>query len=384
MKRPRTLTAAFVKAVNQPGRYGDGRGGHGLSLLVKRMKNGRWSKSWSQRVSINGRYTNIGLGGYPAVSLSHARDKALQNARAVAEGRDPMGRGIPTFAEAAEAVIELNREAWKTGKTERLWRSVIETYANPHFGHRRVNDVSVADVMLALTPIWHVKKETATRLKQILSQTFRWSMAMGFQMNDPADVATAILPKQNGNRKHHAALAYADVPEAINRIRKADVFPPIRLVLEFIVLTAARSGEARGAAWDEIDLEAALWTLPASRTKSGRVHRVPLSKPACDVLRAAKEHSGDDGLVFPSATGKQISDVLVGKLVRDVAPGTTTHGFRSSFRDWCSETGQPREIAEMCLAHVIGNQTEQAYLRSDLLAKRRELMKAWASFVLHA
>ena len=380
MKRPRTLSAAFVKNVTEAGRYGDGRGGFGLSLLVKPSSTGRVAKSWSQRVRIGGKENNLGLGSYPAVTLSNARGRALSNVRAIAEGRDPRGSGIPTFREAAEKTIELQRGSWKGDKTERLWHSRLSTYAYPRFGGLRVDQVTVADVLGALAPIWQDKIETATKLRQILSVVFRWSIAHSYRTDDPAHAVAAILPKQTGNRSHYKATPYAKVGDAIAKIRDADACHTARLALEFVILTAVRSGEARGARWDEIDLEAGLWTVPADRMKAGREFRVPLSGAAMELLRAAQEYSDGSGLVFPSACGKELRDGALSGLLRDAGVAATVHGFRSSFRDWCAETGQPRELAELSLAHCIGNAVEQAYSRSDLLDKRRAVMEAWGAY----
>ena len=308
MKRPRTLTAAFVKNIAEPGRYGDGRGGFGLSLLVRQSASGRLAKGWSQRVRIGGRESNLGLGSFPAVTLSNARGKALANARAVAEGRDPRGSGIPTFAEAAEKTIELQRGSWKGDKTERLWNSRLAKYALPKFGGLRVDQVMVADVLAVIGPIWQSHAETATKLRQILSVVFRWSIAHGYRADDPAHAVSAILPKQTGSRNHYAATPYAEVAAAIAKVRDAEACHTARLALEFIVLTAVRSGEARGARWSEIDLEAGLWTVPADRMKAGREFRVPLSGAAMELLRAAQEYSDGSGLVFPSACGKELRD----------------------------------------------------------------------------
>ena len=356
-------------------------GGFGLSLLVKPSSTGRTAKSWSQRIRLAGSATNLGLGSFPAVTLSNARGKALANARAVAEGRDPRGSGIPTFAEAAEKTIELQRGSWKGDKTERLWNSRLAKYALPKFGGLRVDQVTVADVLAVIGPIWQSHAETATKLRQILSVIFRWSIAHSYRTDDPAHAVAAILPKQTGSRNHYAATPYAKVRDAIAKVRDAEACQTAKLALEFVILTAVRSGEARGARWDEIDLEAALWTIPADRMKAGRAFRIPLSGAALELLKAADSYRDASGLIFPSANGRVMRDGALSGLLRDAGVAGTVHGFRSSFRDWCSEKGQPRELAELSLAHSIGNAVEQSYARSDLLNKRRELMEQWATHI---
>ena len=245
-----------------------------------------------------------------------------------------------------------------------------------------MDQVTVADVLAVIGPIWQSHAETATKLRQILSVVFRWSIAHSYRTDDPAHAVSAILPKQTGSRNHYKATPYAKVGDAIAKVRDAEACHTAKLALEFIVLTAVRSGEARGARWSEIDLEATLWTIPSDRMKkAGREFRVPLSGSAMELLRAAQEYSDGSGLVFPSACGKELRDGALSGLLRDAGIGATVHGFRSSFRDWCAETGQPRELAELSLAHCIGNQVEQAYSRSDLLDKRRALMEAWGGLL---
>ena len=382
MKRPKTLSAAFARTVTEPGRYGDGRGSFGLSLLVKPMANGRTSKSWSQRLRKNGVPFNIGLGKYPFVSLSEARIKALRYARDNAQGRDPRGDGIPTFAEAVEAVIRLHRDAWRGGNNEGQWRGSLERYAFPDLGDKRVDDITTTDVLSVLVPIWTEKHETAKRVHQRIGTVMKWAIANGHREDDPAHAATAVLPRNgNGKPEHHAAMPHAEVGDALKRV-KASGASSAKLSLEFLILTAARSGEVRSSTWREIDLEAATWTVPGSRMKAGREHRVPLSDRALAVLAEARELSSGGELVFGSVRpGKRMTSRALTKPLHEAGTDTATvHGFRSAFRDWCAETGQPREIAEAALAHTIGG-VEGAYFRSDLLERRRALMEAWARYI---
>ena len=384
MKRPVTLTARFVETVNKPGRYGDGRGGFGLSLLVKPMAStGRLSKSWSQRIRIDGKETNIGLGSYPIIALAEARKAALANRRAIAAGNDPRTGGVPTFAEAAERVIELHAETWRDGgKSAAQWRSSLATYAFPTIGDKLVSEINSADVLAVLTPHWSSKRETARRTKQRISRVMRWAIGAGHRLDDPAGAAIdAALPKNGNGRKHHRALPHRAVGTALAAVRASGAYVMTRFAFEFLVLTAARSGEVRGATWSEIDFDAAIWTVPAARMKANRDHRVPLSPAALDVLREAHAHRDDSGLVFPSVTGRPMSDMTISTMIKRLGIAAVPHGFRSTFRDWCGETGVAREVAEACLAHVVKDKAEAAYARSDLLDRRREVMADWAKYV---
>ena len=384
MKRPRILSAAFVRTVNQPGRYGDGRGGYGLSLLVKPRSNGRLSKTWSQRVRLHGRVTNIGLGAYPIVSLGEARKKALANRRTIERGLDPRGSRVPTFSQAAEKVIAMHAAGWKPGgKSEGQWRSSLGTYVYPRLGDMAVDRVTSADVMACLVPIWHTRPETVRRIRQRIGAVMRWAIAQGYRADNPAgDAIAAALPSNTGRRRHHRALPHADVGASIATVRGSAAYPTTVLAFEFLVLTACRSGEVRGALWDEVDLASATWTIPASRMKSARAHRVPLPERALQLLEEAQGFRDRSGLVFPSATGREISDATLSKLLRENSIPAVPHGYRSSFRDWAAElTDTPREICELALAHVNSDRVEAAYRRSDLFDRRRELMQQWAHYL---
>ena len=355
MKRPRILSAAFVRTVNQPGRYGDGRGGYGLSLLVKPRSNGRLSKTWSQRVRLHGRVTNIGLGAYPIVSLAEAREKALANRRTIERGVDPRGSRVPTFSQAAEKVIAIHAAGWKRGgKSERQWRSSLAAYVYPRLGDTPVDRVTAADVMACLVPIWHTRPETARRIRQRIGAVMRWGIAQGYRADNPAgDAITAALPSNTGRRRHHRALPHADVAASIATVRASAAYPTAVLAFEFLVLTACRSGEVRGALWDEIDLDAATWMIPASRMKSARPHRVPLPPRALQVLAEAQKLRDRSGLVFPSPTGREISDATLSRLLRENGIPAVPHGYRSNFRDWAAElTNTPKEICELALAPI--------------------------------
>lgn len=385
MRRPPRLSASFVKTVNVPGRYGDGRGGHGLSLLVKPMRAGGFSKSWSQRVLINGRPTNIGLGGYPVVTLADARRAVIANRRAIARGLDPRAGGVPTFEEAAEKVIAMHEPTWKNGaRSAAIWRSSLRDYAMPHLGRKTVDTITTTDVMAVLVPIWSTKRETARRVRQRIGAVMKWSVAHRYRQDNPAgDAIAEALPRDSTAAKvHHRALPHAEVGVAVETIRASGAYRSTVLAFEFLVLTASRSGEVRGARWEEVDFDAATWTVPASRMKIARPHRVPLSTRAVEILREAQDLSNDTDLVFPSPTGRMLSDSTISKLVRENRIKCVPHGMRSSFRDWAAECSEaPREVCELALAHVNSDRVEAAYRRSDLFERRRELMEEWATYL---
>lgn len=384
------LTAKFVRDVTKCGRYGDGRGGFGLSLFVTPRSSGGVSKIWTQRVRIDGRQTNVGLGSYPTVPLSMARKRAIRNAVLIERGESPIRREEPpiTFRQAAEATIKLHEPQWKHAKTAKLWRSGFENHVHPHIGDRAVAHVTTPDLVAILAPLMKTKRSTAEILRRRIGLVMRWSIANNHRKDDPSGrVLTAVLPRNgNGNGNgvtHRKALPHARVGEALAKVRTARIWTGARLAVEFIALTACRSGEARGAEWSEIDFESATWTIPAERMKMGREHRVPLSVAAVEILIAAKTLADGSGLVFPSSKGGMMTDNTLSKLFRDLEIDGTIHGLRSSFRDWAAEVADaPNELAEFALGHVVGSAAVRAYLRTDLFEKRRTLMQAWADYVM--
>ena len=386
MDRPKTLSAAFVRTISRPGRYGDGHGGHGLSLLVRPMVNGRVSKTWSQRIRINGQVTNIGLGNYPVVSLSEARAKALKNRRAVEQSRDPRGGGVPTFEEAAERVIAIHAEGWRDGgRNEAQWRSSMATYVYPQIGDKPVDQIASGDVLSILLAdgFWHEKRVTAGRVRQRIGAIMKWCIAQGYRTDNPAgDAIAAALPRNGVRQQHHRALPHAEVAAAIVAVRASGAHWATRACIEYAILTAARSGEARLAVWTEIDPDAATWTLPPERMKAGAAHRVPLSTRALDILADARERTGGAGLVFPSVRGKALTSQAISVVLWQAGVDAVLHGFRSSFRDWAAEcTDAPREVCELALAHVNSDRVEAAYRRTDLFERRGRLMQDFAEYV---
>lgn len=380
--RPKVLTAAFVRTINRPGRYGDGRGSHGLSLLVKPTANGRWSKTWAQRLRIANRTVSLGLGSYPAVSLALARERALSNRQAVEEGRDPRRRHAVTFSDAMREVILLHRPNWKpTSKTEQQWRALLAKHIDPTIGSMPIADVAAADVVSVLDRVWD-RPELARRTVRRISTTMQWAMGRGLRDSDPTPAAKASMPKLRHKTQHHRALHHSQVADALQHIRNCDATWACRLGLELIALTATRPGEVRFADWSEFDTDNQVWVIPATRTKTGAAHRIPLSSRAQQILTEAHNHNNNRGLVFPSTTtGRAVSDATYNKLLRDHGIDATAHGFRSCFRSWCSDTAVPRDLAEMALGHAIRDAVERAYARSDMLERRRPLMQHWATYI---
>ena len=351
-------------------------------------RNGRVSRQWRQRLQIDGQQTWIGLGGYPVVTIDEARDKAIDNRRAVHKGGDPRScqrSNAPTFEKAVTEVIDIHSPGWRDGgKTAKSWRSTLCMYAYPRLGAKRVDRITASDVMAVLNPIWHTKSETAKKVRQRISTVMNWAIAQGYRADNPAGEAiAAALPKRNAVTEHSRALPFAEVGEAVEKIAGLALAAlSTRLAFRFLVLTAVRSGEVRGARWDEIDVDKAVWTISGERMKTGREHRVPLSSAAAAVLDEAKAIAPSAGLVFPSVTGRMMSDSTLSKLLRENGIAAVPHGFRSSFRDWAAEkTDAPREVAEMALAHIEGSAIERAYRRTDLFEKRRELMQEWADYL---
>ena len=380
MDRPKTLSAAFVRTINAPGRYGDGRGSHGLSLLVRKTRNGRWSKTWSQRLRINSRPVMIGLGPYPVITLAEARAKCLENRRIVEQGRDPRGGNLPTFKQATDKVLALHRETWKPGgRSEQQWISSLGTYVMPGLGHKRIDQIKVGDILEVLAEPWATRPATAQRLAGRISVVLTWAVGAGHRESDPTAAAVAALPRQTTRAKHHAAIPHAELSAALSKIRASSANTASKLMVEFLALTATRAGEVRGATWDEIDLDARTWEIPETRTKTKSIHRVPLSNRAVQVLTEARA-LGTGPIVFPSpTTGRSLPHSSPARVL--AAAGltcVTAHGLRTSFRTWCSDSGHPRDLAEMCLGHVVRNPVERAYARSDVLERRRPLMEDWA------
>jgi len=377
------LTAAKVRNAGV-GKHQDGQG-----LFLRVYESG--SRCWVLRLAVDGRRREIGLGGWPEVSLADARAKAFEHRAAAASGRDPLAdrrRGdVPTFREAAKKVLDANRARWRSDRTATLWWASLENHAFPIIGDMAVDRISQSDVLRCVEPMWATRTETARKVRQRIRTVLRWCQAHGYvTFNMAGEVIDGALPPMPRVKSHFRSLPYTEVADALAIVEGSGASPSAKLCLRFVVLTAARSGEARNAIWDEIDFAAREWKIPAERMKAASEHRVPLSDAALEVLDRAKDcHDGSD-LVFPSPLkpGRPLSDMTLTKILRDVglADRATVHGFRASFRTWALEqTDTPWAVCEAALAHSLGDSTQQAYIRGDAYTKRRKLMNQWAEYL---
>lgn len=371
----------LVRTVSEPGKYFDGNG-----LYLRVEPNG--SRFWVQRITVRGRRRELGLGSPSTVSLAEARGVAHENRKAARAGQDPIqmrreAAAIVTFEEATRRVHEMHKPTWRNPKHAAQFLATLETYAFPRLGKVRVSEVTAADVLAVLAPIWITKAETARRVRQRIGVVMKWAIAKGWRADNPAENISIALPKTSVARVNRRALPYGDVAKCLEEVRLSKAGDVTKLAFELLVLTAARSGEIRGAAWTEIDLTAKVWEIPAERMKMKRRHRVPLCSRAVTILDQAKALDDGSGLVFPGMKkGKPLSDMTLLKLVRELGFEVDVHGFRTSFRTWAQErTNFPREVAEAALAHAVGDAVEQAYARSDVFHKRRKMMDAWAAFL---
>ena len=415
------LTTAFVSGVQTPGRYGDGgRGSFGLSLLVKPAKSGELIKNWQRRFSKDGKYTSQGLGVYPAVTLDQARALAAYFAlegkplivREVYRATDeqlaerlapkrieltaqatspPMTAFVAveselrpaTFRQVFSESLELRARGFKAGsKTTAQAKSLFESYITPGVASRPIDEITSRHLVDCLAVVWRDKPATAKKLVQHLLAAFNHGISVDLIDVSPLDKAKIGLGRLKPKGQNFRALPFSEVGAALAKVRASDAHASTKLAMEYLTLTACRSGEVRGATWDEIDLTAGVWTIPADRMKGGREHRIPLSIQAQGVLKEARELTDGSGLVFPSERGKPLADNTISKLLREHGIAGTPHGQRSSFRDWAAElTDFPSEIVEHALAHIEGTATVRAYRRTDYFEKRRALMEQWGAYV---
>ena len=358
--------------------------GNGLTLRVG--ANGK--RSWVLRYIWQGKAANIGLGSYPTIGLKEARTQADDRRAEIAGGRKPTAREAsrtaptkPTFRHMAEEVITLRRPTWSSDRHAKQWVESLTNHAYPFIGDQLMEDITSADVLAMLVAIWNEKPETSTRVKQRAQIVFDFAIAAGLRSDNPVAAVGKVLPRRPRLKQHHRALAYGELPRAITALRQSTANVATRLALEFIILTAARTGEVRGMTWDEIDFQGATWTVPAARMKMRRAHRVPLSGRALEILREAQELGDGGALIFPGSKG-QLSNMAFTMLLRRLEIGAVTHGFRSSFKDWTlAETSTPWAVSEAALAHNLGNSMEASYARTDLFERRRALMDQWAAYV---
>ena len=386
------LTALAVSRAKSRGYYADGGG-----LYLQVSASG--AKSWVFRFKKDGRLREMGLGPTHTITLAEARDRATDCRKQRTLGIDPIdGRHgdranakldaarAMTFRQCAEAYIEAHKPGWSNAKHAAQWPATLATYAYPVFGDLPVQAIDVSLVTKALEPIWNTKTETATRLRGRIEAVLDWATVRGYRQGDnPArwrGHLDKVLPPRAKVQKvqHHTALPYAEIGDFVVALRAQD--STSALALEFLILTAARTGEVIGATWTEIDFAEAVWIVPADRMKAKKEHRVPLPKPALAILQRLYAHCTGD-YVFPGAKPKKpLSNMSMLKLLERMdRADLTVHGFRSSFRDWAAErTNFPREVAEHALAHSLPDKVEAAYRRGDLFDKRRKLMKAWANY----
>ncbi len=373
------LSATAVKAAMRPGKLGDG---DGLFLVVQPGG----TKSWVVRIQKHGNRRDFGLGSASKVSLALARERAREVRTWMELGLDPVferkkAQGIPTFKDAAAKVLAQHRKTWRNAKHEGQWLRTLEAYAFPQIGNVQVSEITGPMIRNVLAEIWLAKPETARRVRQRIGTVLDWAYASGYRESEaPTRAISKGLPRQPKKEGHYAAMPYIKVPGFVPRLRERESYS--RLALEFAILTAARSGEVRGAAWDEFDLEAKLWTIPKARMKTAREHIVPLCARAIRIIeRCAELRIRDCPLVFPGMRrGKPLSDMTLTKLLKEMGEPYTVHGFRSAFRDWVSEeTSHPGDVAEAALAHMVRDKTEAAYRRGNLLEKRRKLMDDWGA-----
>ncbi len=400
-RRRKQLTAAFVKSATKPGKYHDG-GGTGLYLRIDHG-GGRY---WIQRTAINRKRCEIGLGSPPVVTLAMAREQALDNKRLIRSGGDPIAekrkvQKAITFAEAVEKYLVIKLKEFENKKHGKQWRSTLDTYAIPVIGWMNVQNIETRDVLKVLQPIWLEKTETASRLRGRIESVLNWATVTELRKGDnPArwkGNLSELLPKPSKITKsgHHAALALKDVPEWWNCLNGRDGMAA--RALQFACLTAARSGEVRGMTWAEVDLDAALWVIPAERMKAGREHRVPLPGKAVELLQGLARLNSSP-YVFYAPQGGMLSDMALSAVMRRIQAAeekagregfldsrsgrpAVPHGLRSTFRDWAAEKGYDHVQAELALAHAVGSEVERAYRRTDLLERRRQMLEDWAGFV---
>ena len=360
----------------KPGRHGDGQ--HGLYFNVKDTG----GRSWVQRLVIDGRRRTFGLGPWPVVSLSEARELAFENVRKRHKGQDPIAerrkaKAMPSFRETAAAVLAKRGGDW-TERTRRGFQRSINIYARS-FADRPVGAVTKLDVIAALAADWQVKPAAAKLARLYIKQVFDHAVALGHRGDNPGngEVLTA-LGRQTRQTAHHEAIDFRALPDTMPAIR-GYTGRVVALALEFAILTATRGAEVRGARWGEFDLDAAVWAIPGERMKAKRDHRVPLSRQAIEILTEARELGRGSDLVFPGKTGGAMADRTLGLPLKAAKLAGTVHGMRSAFRDWAIDNKIEREVAEAALAHSIAlSKIEQAYLRHDLVEQRRSVMQAWA------
>lgn len=392
-RQAKDLAPVMLSKLDKPGLHFVG---HVAGLALNVSKTG--ARSWILRATVGGKRRDMGLGSFPEITLARAKDIAREKREMVRNGIDPITArrqaqaalkaeqaSFMTFEEAARQYIAAHEAGWRNPKHAMQWKRTLEKYAYPVIGTLHVRDASLDHILKILEPIWREKTETASRLRGRIESILDWARVRGSRTGDnPArwkGNLDALLPARNkvAAVKHHAALDWHETPDFIQALRQQEGLAP--KVLEFCILTACRSGEVRGAQWGEIDLKRAVWTIPASRMKAGKEHRVPLTTVAMNILNDLEPIKGCN-YIFPNSREKPLSDMALSQVLRRMNKKFTVHGFRSTFRDWAGEsTAYPREVIEHALAHRLKDKAEAAYARGDLFTKRVGLMKAWSDFL---
>lgn len=391
-RKAKELSALEVNRLKAPGLHFVG-GVAGLALQV--APGG--ARTWVLRFAIAGKRRDMGLGGFPDVTLAGAREKAREARAKADQGIDPIlqrqeaksalratAAAAKTFAECTRGYVDAKSAEWRNDKHRQQWSNTLEQYADPVIGQLLVRDVTLAHVLKILEPIWAEKTATASRLRGRIESVLNWATVRGYRSGEnPArwrghlDKLLAA-PTKVSRVAHHAALGVSELPGFMAALRQQKGNGA--RALELVILTAARSGDVRGASWTEFDLDAGIWTVPGERMKAGKEHRVPLSPAAVKLLRGLTKIDGTN-LIFPSTKKTPLSDMTLTAVLRRMGVDAVPHGFRSTFKDWASErTSYPGEMSEMALAHAIGDKVEAAYRRGDLFEKRRRMMNDWAKF----
>ena len=364
-----------------PGRHTDGGG-----LMFRVHPSG--GRSWVLRLTIGDKRRHFGLGSYPEVGLAEARDRAAEMRQRARSGLDPSPEPevrtvTPSFAEAAEDVIELRSPTWTSERHATQWRESLRLHVFPHIGKTPVDEIRTEHMLSLLRPLWTRRAETARRVRQRCSVIFDYAVAAGWRTDNPCLGLKNALPAQSRQRRHHPAPHYDAVPGVVNNILGSSSRLVTKLALTFCILTAARSGEVRLAEWSEIDLRTATWNVPPSHTKQRRLHRVALSSSARAILEQATDLSGGSGLIFPGRSGKPLSNMSFAMVLRrlgyaDIVP----HGLsRATFKSWSLETSADWSVVEQALGHRLGGGEVGPYVRTDQLEARRAVMEGWGRFV---
>ena len=391
-KVAKQLSERAVAAIKEDGRYAVG----GVSGLHLRVSAGH--RGWVLRIKVGDQRKDLGLGAYPSVSLAEARERAWKIHESVRQGNNPVAPRKQqraalvaqqsldkTFRWCADEFLKTKSAEWKNPKHRQQWENTLATYAFPHLGDLNVSSIDLPHILACLEPIWNSKNETASRLRGRIESILDWATVRKYRSaNNPArwkghlDKVLAA-PSKIQKVVHQRAVPVEEIPQFMSRLLLQKGIAA--RALEFLILTAARSGEVRGASWAEIDLKNGLWTIPAERMKAGVEHRVPLSCAALKLLEYLPRISSFE-IIFPSTKGQPLSDMAMTSLMRRMGTDCVPHGFRSTFRDWAGEkTNYPRELAEQALAHTLSNKVEAAYRRGDALDKRREMMEDWSNFI---